>query len=70
MRKVTVEITETGWKLKAEVDGEVYEEVGTLTEYGSSQTGDPDDAEWMSEELYDALNDFFCHNVSEALREG
>jgi hypothetical protein len=70
MNKVTIEITEKGWTLKAVVDGNEYKEIGVITPTGAIHKGDDiDDMEWMSEELYDALNSFFCYEVANALNE-
>ncbi|MGX5608694.1 hypothetical protein ACWKTZ_20005 [Bacillus cereus] len=71
MKKVTIEITEQGWNLKAQVGDNVYEEVSVLNQPGhASQTkGDLMEAEWMTDELYEALNSFFCFDVANALLE-
>lgn len=70
MKKVSIEITEKGWKLKAVVDGQEFKEEGVLTETGASHKGDNlDDMDWMSEEMYDALNSFFCYDIAKALSE-
>lgn len=70
MKRVTIEITERGWNLKATVNGREFNEEGVLTETGSSHKGDNlDEMEWMKEELYDALESFFCYNIAKALSE-
>lgn len=33
-KEVTIKITETGWEMKAEVNGNIYEEKAVMTEPG------------------------------------
>ena len=68
MKEVKIKITETGWELNANVNGEFFTERGEMTIFGASHSGDElDDVEWMSDDLYDALGSFFCYDVAKAL---
>lgn len=68
--KITVEITKDGWILKAFVNGNEFTEKGVITDIGATHKGDDlDNMEWVSDELYDALNSFFCYDVADVLRE-
>ncbi|MDT3417119.1 hypothetical protein QO009_003014 [Brevibacillus aydinogluensis] len=69
MNKVTVEITEHGYSVKVMLDGKTYTQVYKATEYGSKQVSGDDfeEIEEIDDDLYDALNSFFGHDVMHAL---
>ncbi|MED1305148.1 hypothetical protein BK704_01655 [[Bacillus thuringiensis] serovar konkukian] len=68
-KEVTIKITETGWKLKAEVNGNVYEEEAIMKEPGDALhvKGDLEEILWMNDKLYETLGSNFCFRVANAL---
>ncbi|HDR4727460.1 MULTISPECIES: hypothetical protein [Bacillus] len=68
-KEVTIKITETGWKLKAEVNGNVYEEEAIMKEPGDALhvKGDLEEILWMNEKLHETLGSHFCFRVANAL---
>ncbi|MGR5976181.1 hypothetical protein ACT7DE_19080 [Bacillus paranthracis] len=61
-KEVTIKITETGWKLKAEVNGNVYEEEAIMKEPGDALhvKGDLEEILWMNEKLHETLEVIFA----------
>lgn len=68
-KEVTIKITETGWEMKAEVNGNIYEEKAVMTEPGDALhvKGDIEEVFWMNEKLHETLRDNFCFCVANAL---
>lgn len=68
-KEVTIKITETGWKLKAEVNGNVYEEEAIMKEPGDALhvKGDLEEVFWMNDKLYEIMGSNFCFCVANAL---
>lgn len=70
MKKVTVEITEKGWVLKVQLGEKVFEGKGVIDGPGrASHYGDDfEEIEEISDDLYDAIDGFFCSDVAFALK--
>ena len=68
MKKVIVEITETGYKINVTIEGQTFTEVHERTKSGARRMeGDFEEVEEMSEELYDSLSGFTFYDIMEAL---
>ncbi|MDV3674473.1 hypothetical protein CMU30_13910 [Elizabethkingia anophelis] len=68
MKKVIVEITETGYKVSVTIEEQTFTEVHERTKSGARRMeGDFEEVEEMSEELYDSLSGFTFYDIMEAL---
>ncbi len=69
MNKINIEITADGWRVDVTLNGKTYTERHVSEDFGTAQCedGDFESEEAIPENLYDALNDFFCFNCQQAL---
>ena len=70
MKKVTIEITDTGWKTTIVLGDKTIIDENELTVYGSRGLNEPlefnDD---VPDELYEALVKLECYDVARSLEE-
>lgn len=70
MKKVSIEITENGYKTHVQIDDTIYEEVWEATDTGTKRiSGDFEKEETVSYELVEALSGFSNFDIMLALKE-
>jgi hypothetical protein len=69
MNKVSIEITSEGWKITLDINGEKIVEEYEITEGVRGVGGDIEDSDLVSDELYEALNNYFLFDIMLILNE-
>ncbi|MFV1456657.1 hypothetical protein ACQVPJ_28265 [Bacillus mycoides] len=70
-KEVIIKINEKGWEMLVQVGGNLYEEKGVMQKLNDALNVKgvlDEDAEWMSDSLFNVLNEnFFCYQIANAL---